>query len=353
MKKKRRILSTFLAACMVTSSMVGMSATASAGEETSSYTITIPATLNVSKVGWNPTDGISATGTLDGKKLTVTASSANGFKLKSGSNEVGYTLTTAEGGSQTTSWEFTELSNTETKKPLGIIVEDYSTKPAGTYTDTVTFTAKVENAVQAGSIIYSTTSVNKKTTDSAFTNTLTKTGDGSVTYSIAGDNVATINASTGEVTLSGNAGTATITATVTDSENYTYATKTATYTLTVEKPTTLADAFENGAVVKVEATNSAGAQTYIVQGSFNGSNFVNVEKSGTMTGVMKTATMTKSGNSIIVTIECTVATYGTITLTFDTTNNTYTVNATGTVPAAPTKLGSISVNGKNVSVSSS
>jgi hypothetical protein len=55
--------------------------------------------------------------------LTVAASSANSWALKSGDNSVGYTLTTAEGGSQTTSWEFTELSSTATKKDMGIIVD--------------------------------------------------------------------------------------------------------------------------------------------------------------------------------------------------------------------------------------
>lgn len=84
----------------------------------------------------------------------------------------------------------------------------------------------------AGSISYATTSVSKTTDDEAFTNELTKTGDGTVTYSSSDEAVATVNASTGEVTIVG-AGTATITATVTDSDTYTYATKTASYTLTV------------------------------------------------------------------------------------------------------------------------
>ena len=84
----------------------------------------------------------------------------------------------------------------------------------------------------AGSISYATTSVEKKTADEAFTNPLTKTGDGTVTYASSKTDVATVNASTGEVTIVG-AGTATITATVADSDTYTYATKTASYTLTV------------------------------------------------------------------------------------------------------------------------
>jgi len=146
-KTKKKILGLALSVSMIASCFTGMSVPASADGDTSTYTITIPSTLTVSGSGWNATSGISATGTLgSGKKLTVTASSANSFKLKSGNNEVGYTLTTAEGGSQTTSWEFDSLSSTATTKPLGIIVEDYSSKPAGTYTDTVTFTASVASA---------------------------------------------------------------------------------------------------------------------------------------------------------------------------------------------------------------
>ena len=90
----------------------------------------------------------------------------------------------------------------------------------------------------AGSISYATASVSKTTTDdAAFTNELTKTGDGTVTYASDNTAVATVNASTGEVTIMG-AGTAIITATVTDSTSYTYATKTASYTLTITQAVT-------------------------------------------------------------------------------------------------------------------
>ena len=141
---EKKTLALLLALVMVLSLVPAMGIAAYADGDTS-YTLTIPSTLNVANAGWNATTGISATGTLaSGKKLTVTASSANSWALKSGDNEVGYTLTTAEGGSQTTSWEFTTLDGTA--QGLGIVVEDYSSKPAGTYQDTVTFTAKVENA---------------------------------------------------------------------------------------------------------------------------------------------------------------------------------------------------------------
>lgn len=147
--KLKSIFSFFLSLALIIGLMPGMSMTAYAADADTTYTITIPSTLTVSGSGWNDAGGISATGTLaTGKKLTVTASSANSWALKSGDNSVGYTLTTAEGGSQTTDWEFTELSDTATTKTMGIIVENYDDKPAGTYQDTVTFTAKVETARQ-------------------------------------------------------------------------------------------------------------------------------------------------------------------------------------------------------------
>ena len=146
--KLKKLASLALAGALTLGLLPVFSSPALATGGDTSYTLTIPSTLTVANSGWNATGGISATGTLaTGKKLTVTASSANSFKLKSGNNEVGYTLTTAEGGSQTTSWEFTTLDGTT--KPMGIIVENYDDKPAGTYQDTVTFTASVGVAKDA------------------------------------------------------------------------------------------------------------------------------------------------------------------------------------------------------------
>ena len=146
--KMKKIASLALAGALTLGLLPAFSSSALAAEGDTSYTLTIPSTLTVADQGWNATDGISATGTLtSGKKLTVTASSENSFKLKSGNNEVGYTLATASTDTEaTTFWTFDSLSDTATNKAMGIIVEDYSSKPAGTYTDTVTFTAKVEVA---------------------------------------------------------------------------------------------------------------------------------------------------------------------------------------------------------------
>ena len=95
-------------------------------------------------------------------------------------------------------------------------------------TGTATFT--INKA--AGSISYAATTINKTFGDAVFTNPLTKTGDGAVTYSSSNTASATVNRTSGEVTLKG-IGSATITATVADGTNYTYATKTASYTLNV------------------------------------------------------------------------------------------------------------------------
>ena len=110
------------------------------------YTITIPAKLDAAKAGWNETAGISASGAIaEGKKLTVTATSANDWTLKNGENTITYYLSDAEDGDATTAWEFTddELA-ANTTKPMGAVLEEYINKPAGNYTDTVTFTATVD-----------------------------------------------------------------------------------------------------------------------------------------------------------------------------------------------------------------
>ena len=152
--KLKKLASLALAGALTLGLLPALSSPALAADADTTYTLTIPSTLTVSGSGWNATDGISATGTLEsGKKLTVTATSANNWALKSGNNSVGYNLATATGtynsSATPASWEFTELSNTATTKPMGIIVENYDNKPAGTYQDTVTFTAKVEEAKSA------------------------------------------------------------------------------------------------------------------------------------------------------------------------------------------------------------
>ena len=111
-----------------------------------------------------------------------------------------------------------------------------------------------EQQKTAGSISYATTTVSKTTDDEPFTNELTKTGDGTVTYASSDEAVAQVDEKKGEVTIKG-AGEATITAKVEDSDTYTYATKTASYTLTVT--TAIPEGF-----VKVAGTTIAGTETW-------------------------------------------------------------------------------------------
>lgn len=97
MKKTLRKTSAMLCAITVVASSMSLSGfVANAGDEpvTSDYTITIPATLAVANSGWNALEGgISAKGTLEsGKKLVITPTSENGWKLVSGENNVGYNL---------------------------------------------------------------------------------------------------------------------------------------------------------------------------------------------------------------------------------------------------------------------
>jgi hypothetical protein len=86
----------------------------------------------------------------------------------------------------------------------------------------------------AASVSYGgNTAVEKTYGDAAFTNSLTDTGDGTITYTSSVESVATVDAA-GQVTIVG-AGTTVITASAVDGNNYTYPTNSAHYTLNVAK----------------------------------------------------------------------------------------------------------------------
>ena len=213
---------------------------------------------------------IDATGTVTFTKVgtvTVTATVADSETYTYASNTASYTLTIDPATMTVTA---TNYSNTYDTKAHGITVnaptgatvkygttsgtynltENPTYTNAGTYTvyyevtqanyTTVTGSATVTISKAAGTISFAKDSESKLNTDAAFTNTLTNTGDGTVTYSSDKTSVAEVNTSTGEVTIKG-VGTATITATVTDGTNYTYATNTAKYTLTVSGQPSIID----------------------------------------------------------------------------------------------------------------
>lgn len=120
------------------------------------YTLTIPSALSITNPGWNATDGISASGTLpQGKTLSVTASSDGEFALVNNLNSekrIPYALAAATDATPTDVWTFDSVTAEAQTLPMGVIVEDYTDMPAGTYEDTVTFTVKVVDAAKTISV---------------------------------------------------------------------------------------------------------------------------------------------------------------------------------------------------------
>ena len=120
-------------------------------DNVSDYTLTIPASFDIKNEGWNEIGDISVTGQLaDGRKLVVNAESDGEFALVNQSDDtqkIDYTLKNSAEGEETTSWEFEELSETPATQKIGVDVAPFRGMSAGSYTDTVTFTASVEDAV--------------------------------------------------------------------------------------------------------------------------------------------------------------------------------------------------------------
>ena len=127
----------------------------------------------------------------------------------------------------------------------------------------------------AGSISYATTDVHKAV-GKVFTNALTKVGDGTATYSSSNPDVATVDSSTGEVTVVA-VGTTTITATAADGANYAYASPTTTYTLTVTNATTLT-------ALKALVNEGTDCSTYIGYEVNSGGGIAEHNVSGTLIG---------------------------------------------------------------------
>lgn len=178
------------------------------GKAKATFTITA-ATMTVTATGYDAA--------YDGQPHGIGVTAPEGATVKYGETEGSYTL----GASPT----YTDVCNKTV----------YYQATKANYT-TVTGSATVTISKAAGSISFATASESKTFGDAAFTNELTKTGDGSVTYSSDNTAVATVDATSGQVTIVG-AGDAKITATVVDGTNYTYATKAASYTLTVAAAT--------------------------------------------------------------------------------------------------------------------
>ena len=218
--------------------------------------------------------------TTDNKNVTWTSSNNNVASINNGvvtAKEIGNAIITAKVGSLTASYKITVIkhdnpvivkANTLTyngKEQELITVSNikgnicYSYNPisscsknesipkkinAGEYTvyyfvsgdnnyNSKSGSIKVNINKKSGSISYLNKSITKIQGDQAFTNVLTKTGDGIINYSSSDNKVATIDKN-GKVTIL-SSGNTVIKAIVIDGENYFYNIKEASYTLTVNK----------------------------------------------------------------------------------------------------------------------
>ena len=167
--RQKRLLALAMAGAMMTGTLataVPVFAAESSGttkvsltvEPKNTYTMTVPANTKLSSAGTATqlTGGIKITdGTLeDGKKLTVTAKSANSWKMKadSATTQIGYTLYSDEGKTAATSWEFTqEEANKDSGTTRDVYAkanaDDVSSAASGEYSDVITFTGGVVDAV--------------------------------------------------------------------------------------------------------------------------------------------------------------------------------------------------------------
>lgn len=180
-----------------------------------SYTLGVgTATMTVTAEGY--------TGTYDGNTHGITVKAPDGATVKYGTTADDY-----------------DLEASPSYSDAGTYTVYYKVTKPGFTTVTGSATVTIEKA--SGTISFATATpkeaLHAAAADNTFTQEVTKTGDGTVTYTIS-DNTsgATIDASTGKVTFT-QAGSVTITATVADGTNYTYATTTATYTLSVSDTT--------------------------------------------------------------------------------------------------------------------
>lgn len=137
---------------------IGMMSPTEVKAAEASYTLTAPAetTLNSDGTAKELANGLKVEGSLpDGKKVTVTATSADSWMLSAEgkSTKIGYGLYAAINATETTtSWDFSKAEATEgtTKSVYSKInTTHYEAADPGDYSDTIIFTGSVENATTA------------------------------------------------------------------------------------------------------------------------------------------------------------------------------------------------------------
>ena len=195
-----------------------------------------------SSVTINPSSGLSGSVKITGTNTwgnTLTASVTNTNSATLSYQWYSTTNTTATGGTAISgaTKNTYEIDKTLVGKYIYVVVTaskaNYNSTTWNDITDTAT-NGSAPVGKRPAIISFASSSITINYGESA-KNTLTNTGeDGTVSYTSSNTGVATVNSTTGEVTIK-QAGTTTITAKVTDGAYYTYSTKTISYTLTVNK----------------------------------------------------------------------------------------------------------------------
>ena len=180
--------------------------------KTANYLLSVgTAAMEVSASGYD--------GTYDGQAHGITVTAPDGATVTYGTTEGTYDLTDAptytDAGTYTVYYQVTKPNYTTVNGSQIVTISQVA--------DNISYEYETANS-----------SINKIVGDATFSNTLVITGDGTVTYTSSNTDVATVDATTGLVTIVGN-GVTIITATINDGTNYTYTTKTVSYTLTVHR----------------------------------------------------------------------------------------------------------------------
>jgi hypothetical protein len=190
-----------------------------------------------------------------------------------------------------------------------------------------------------GSISYQKTTMDATFGDAAFTNELTNTGNGTVSYESSKPEVATVNATTGEVTITG-AGDTDITATVANNDDYTYATKTASYTLHVDPATMTVTAEDWSGTydgdshgITVTAPTGATVKYGTTEGTYNLDACPTYENVGTYTVYYQ---VTKANYTAVTGSKTVTITNATMTVTAEGWTGTYDGDSHGITVTAPT-----------------
>ena len=177
----------------------------------------------------NGTITISKSSAIEGEAVTISVEANTGYTFNA--------------------WNIYKTSDAGTTvSPAAASASTSFTMPAYGVTVDATFAA----SCTAHGLVYASTSVEKNVGDAAFTNTLTNPNSLTVTYSSSNTSAATVNPTSGMVTIVG-AGETTITATW--AGDATYCSGTATYTLTVSSGCT------PQSIVKTQLTSTTAGTT--------------------------------------------------------------------------------------------